>query len=286
MLIIVAAMEQELAGLKRALGPQPPPGLDFRVIGVGRDMRVRVESGLRGLLPSLRQQRQGVEPPTELLMLGFAGGVDPSLSAGDLTLAGRYCRLIPGPMLLKRVPDGMTGQEFRRRLEEEAEREFRNRVLPSRAVLKFLEPDAAMRQHAREALVQGSLTAVETDSMTVPELVTNPNTKGELHRRYQVGTVNMEDYWVARLAGAAKVPFLSVRAVLDTAGQRLPSNLLGLSSRRPGWAAFGVAAHPWQLPALLGLPRSMRLAQASLARFALAYINHRSAEGGSLPTGN
>ena len=71
MLTIVAAMEQELVGLKRALGPRPPPGLDLHVIGIGRD---RVEPGLRGLLPTLRQQRQGAEPPTELLLLGFAGG--------------------------------------------------------------------------------------------------------------------------------------------------------------------------------------------------------------------
>jgi hypothetical protein len=278
MLTIIAAMEQELVGLKRALGPRPPPGLDLHVIGIGRD---RVEPGLRGLLPTLRQQRQGAEPPTELLLLGFAGGVDPSLSAGDLTLPGRYCRLLTQQGRRHLAFTGTPDPEVLERLRAEVAA-WNNRP----PELKFLEPDAAMRQHAREALVQGSLTAVETDSMTVPELVTNPNTKGELHRRYQVGTVNMEDYWVARLAGAAKVPFLSVRAVLDTAGQRLPSNLLGLSSRRPGWAAFGVAAHPWQLPALLGLPRSMRLAQASLARFALAYINHRSAEGGSLPTGN
>ena len=278
MLTIVAAMEQELAGLKRALGPRPPPGLDLHVIGIGRD---RVEPGLRGLLPTLRQQRQGAEPPTELLLLGFAGGVDPSLSAGDLTLPGRYCRLLTQQGRRHLAFTGTPDPEVLERLRAEVAA-WNNRP----PELKFLEPDPTMRQHAREALVQGSLTAVETDSMTVPELVTNPNTKGELHRRYQVGTVNMEDYWVARLAGAAKVPFLSVRAVLDTAGQRLPSNLLGLSSRRPGWAAFGVAAHPWQLPALLGLPRPMRLAQASLARFALAYINHRSAEGGSLPTGN
>ena len=278
MLTIVAAMEQELAGLKRALGPQPPPGLDFHVIGVGRD---RVEPGLRGLLPTLRQQRQGAEPPTELLLLGFAGGVDPDLSSGDLTLAGRYCRLLTPRGRRHLAITGTPDPEVLERLRAEVAA-WNNRP----PQLKFLEPDPTMWQHAWDALAQEKLTAVETDSMTVEELVTNPGTKRELHRRYQVGTVNMEDYWVARSAAAAKVPFLSVRAVLDTAGQRLPSNLLGLSSRKPGWATLRAAAHPWQLPALLSLPRQMRLAQASLARFALAYINHRSAESGSLPTGN
>ena len=287
MLTIVAAMEQELVGVRRALEARQHSDVEMRVIGVGRN---GVERGLRGLLPTLRQQRQGAEPPAELLLLGFAGGVDPSLSAGDLTLPGRYCRVWTrtGRLYMVRVPDGMNEAEFPsvpRRLTE-AEIEARFPAIPRRTVLKFLEPDSGMWQRSQDALAQGGLAAVETDSMTVEELVTNPDTKRELHRQYQVGTVNMEDYWVARLAAAAKVPFLSARAVLDTAGQRLPSNLLGLSSRRPGWAAFGAAAHPWQLPALFSLPRPMRLAQASLARFALAYISHRSAESDGPPTGD
>ena len=110
-------------------------------------------------------------------------------------------------------------------------------------------------------------------------MITDADTKGELHRQYHqfgVGTVNMEDYWVARLAATAKVPFLSVRAVLDTADQGVPSHLLEQARRlrrsggqAAGWAAFG---HPSDIRALLHLPGQMRLAQESLARFALAFL--------------
>ena len=299
-------MEEELAPVRNALSASGP-AISFRVLGIGRD---GVEPKVKELLRTLRQQR--ATPPSvppihggdtgevtpELLLLGFAGGVDPSLSAGDLVLADRYCHLRDLGERLVRVPDGVTVEEVRRRMMAEAEAsdpglprravlkieefqqrvmarwEARDRALPSRSELKFLEPDPGMWQRARDALAQEGLAAVEADSMTVSQLVTSPDTKAELHRQYQVGTVNMEDYWVARLAAAAKVPFLSVRAVLDTAGQVLPRWVTGLSGR-PGWAALNILSRPWQTPSLLELAREKRLAEASLVRFALAFANHR-----------
>ena len=98
MLTIIAAMEQELAGVRRVLEQRRYEDVDLVVAGAGRD---GVEKGLREALPTPKRQRAGATPPEEVLMLGFAGGVDPSLAAGDLALAGRYCRLAPLPM----VPD-------------------------------------------------------------------------------------------------------------------------------------------------------------------------------------
>ena len=123
MLTIIAAMEEELAGVRTALSEyargqtnagDAVPGL--HVIGVGRE---GLESGLRGVLPTLRQQRGGVEPPTGLLLLGFAGAMDPSLSAGDLTLASHYHRLVPQPATLVAVPGGMIEPEHLERLREQ-----------------------------------------------------------------------------------------------------------------------------------------------------------------------
>ena len=286
MLTIIAAMEEELAGVRTALAAAgdrpgataPAPAPSCRVIGVGRK---GVEASLRELLPTRRQQRLGAEPPAALLLLGFAGGAAPSLSTGDLTLAGRYCRLVPQPEMLRFDPGGLTGLAALRRLRAELgagpapfpriqlawPRRYLNPIIPRRAVLKFLEPDPAMLQRARAALAQGGLTAAETDSMTVEELITDAKTKQELHRQFQAGTVNMEDYWVARSAAAAQVPFLSVRAVLDTADQGLPSYLMGLSEK-PGWAAL-----PWRVPNLLRVYRQMRQAQESLARFVVAFLS-------------
>lgn len=263
----------------------------LHLVGIGRDA---IERNLKVLLPALRQARDRDESPTGLLLLGFAGAVDPSLSTGGLVLAGRYCHIRDMGTLLVRAPGGMTLEDVPRLRAElgMASGGFaRYTRLPDgmasgeqgisrRAVLKTLEPDSAMWRHARETLAQEGLAAVETDSMTVDQLVTDPNIKAELHRQYEVSTVNMEDYWVARLAAAAKVPFLSVRAVLDTAGQVLPRWVMGLSGR-PGWASLNILSRPWQAPSLLELARQKRQAQRSLARFALAFIDH----SGSYQTG-
>ena len=81
----------------------------------------------------------------------------------------------------------------------------------------------------------------------------------------------MEDYWLAEAAEDAGIPFLAVRAVVDTVSLALPPYVLGLRGH-PARAAANVATHPWQLPALLKLRNHMRLAQKSLTRFALSFL--------------
>ncbi len=271
----------------------PPAAVDLHVIGVGRDA---IERSLRGLLRTLRHSPAGERqrPLSGLLLLGFAGAVDPSLTIGDLILARRYCRLVPRPELLVSAPERVTLEDISRLRAGLASGGFaryvplppgmasEEQVIPRRAVLKFLEPDSRMLQQAGEALAHRGLTAIETDSMTVPRPVADTNEKRELHRQFEAGAVNMEDYWVARLSIAAKVPFLSVRAVLDTADQGLPSFLMGLSGR-PGRAAMSALAMPWRAPTMLRVARQMRQAQQSLARFARAFVDcqQESAHGGT-----
>ena len=299
MLTIISPMEEELAGIRQALTVHDMPGATaLHVVGIGRDA---VERSLKGLLPALRQARDGDESPSGLLLLGFAGAVDLSLATGDLVLAKRYCRLVPQPepLTLARVAGkpqiwSHAQEEIARLRAGLASEGFAcqtpdmglslppgmasgEQVIPRRAVFKFLEPGLGLWQRAKEALSQNGLTAVETDSMTVSRTVTDTETKRDLYQKYQVGTVNMEDYWVARLAIAAKVPFLSVRAVLDTADQGVPSYLLGLSGR-PGRAAAATLSMPWRAPTMLRMARQMRQAQQSLARFVLAFIGHLQEE--------
>ncbi len=292
---IISAMQEESLPVRTALAAsghlQPGaqnPSLAFSTVGIGRDS---VESGLKGILRHLRQPPGECDQPAQLLLLGFAGGLDPSLSTGDLVLAGRYCRLVPQPEPLVYSPHVTSLadlEQLRRRLgaarwDWAPLKEDGNLVLPRRAVLKYLKPDPGLWQDAKDALVKAGLAAAETDSITVPRPVMNAGDKGELHRRYGVGAVNMEDYWVARLADAAKVSFLSVRAVLDTAAQGLPSYLLGFSTLGRGQAVLKTMLRPWRVPTLLSLARQMRQAQASLARFALVFVNYRQGAAPSPP---
>ncbi len=253
MLTIIASMECELAGLRRNLllprnsrsGNGVEEGTDAlqarlvetHVVGVGRSQS---QSSVNYLLTAHHHTTDmGAEEPRELLLLGFAGAVEPGLQTGDFVLSQRYYRAES----------------------EEAD---------------CLSPDPAMMQRALEAAAEVCLPVTVRDSLTVKGLVATPEGKAELGRRYPVGVVAMEDYWVAAAARDAGVPFLSVRVVLDPANQGLPGYLVGLVHARFG-AVLSAAAMPWRIPTLLVLSRQMRLAQQVLTQFALSYISQLSA---------
>jgi hypothetical protein len=176
-------------------------------------------------------------------MLGFAGAVDQELHTGDLVLSSRYHVESPGK--------------------------------------EFLTPDAAMWQNGLLAAANAGLPMHHLDSLTVDEVVSTPAAKAALAEEYRVGIVEMEDYWLAEAAQEARVPFISARAVLDTARQSLPSYLPGLSQGRAADVLRAVAA-PWQVPALVGLAYRARIARLTLTRFAASFIRQWESEGSAL----
>jgi nucleoside phosphorylase len=259
MLTIVASMEQEVAGLRRELrrrvpwdvGPPAQGGWtgatpDVRVIGVGEARAVEAACLLLGL--SRHPHGRPLPLPEKLLMVGFTGGVDPTLPAGQLVLSSRY--YLDAGAMSKQEPAGILGAVGRE---------------------NYLGPDPEMWRQAVEAAAEVGVSSANVDSLTVSRLVTSPQAKRALGQLYPVGVVNMEDYWVARTARKAGVPFLSARVVLDPADQALPGYLLGLSGSRTR-AILSTAALPWRVPAVLSLARRVPPAQRVLAKFALAFL--------------
>ena len=82
MLTVIAAMEQELTWLRRALKSSRAEPVNMQVIGIGRE---RAQSSISRILNS-RQWHNG----DRLLMLGFTGGLDPVLKCGDLLVPTHY----------------------------------------------------------------------------------------------------------------------------------------------------------------------------------------------------
>ncbi len=265
MLTVITSMEQELAGLKRelavrahAFGRSTPPAWrlvweDMHVIGVGRSQG---ETVVQSLL-----RRQGKfsgysRPPDRLLMLGFAGAVDPALETGTVVLSPRYYRDEPAgnPSLTSPPKDPPYSP-------------------PSQGGVKggYLTPDPEMWRRGVEAATAINEAWIGVDSLTVDRLLTSRKAKQAVGRRYPVGVVNMEDYWVAVAARETGVPFLSARVVLDRADQALPGYLPGLARSRTR-AVVTTAAMPWRIPALLGLARRLPPAQDVLTRFAFAFL--------------
>ena len=88
------------------------------------------------------------------------------------------------------------------------------------------------------------------------------------------------DGWPPKAAMIAALGSSTVRGVIDTAGQAIPSYAMGLQERRLG-ALASAAARPWQLPNLVRLASNRRVAQRSLRRFAVAFLRdpERLADG-------
>jgi len=226
-------MEQELIGLRREmLDIEDATGVHPSV-----DFRVigvgpdRSGSNLASILQRNESNVDGV------LVLGIAGGVDPELETGDLVLADRYA-------LQNGAAQG-AGQAIR--------------------------PDTGMLQSAQQAALDLSVPVFDGGSLTVDHLVAEPQEREELRTQYQIFSVNMEDYRAAEAAQNAGVPFLSVRVVLDTAGQRLPGYLPGLA-KSPYKVITNVLLMPWRIPTMLGLKRQLQLCQAVLTNFGMSYL--------------
>lgn len=224
MVTVIAAMEQELTRLRQSLKGRQAKPVEMHVIGIGKE---RAQASISRILSS-RRWHQG----DGLLLLGFAGGLDPVLKCGDLLVPTFYY--------------AESGDQ--------------------------IAADRDLWQQARLAAMAGELPVVQGNSLTVSEAIASADDKGALYRQHQVGSVNMEDYWVAEVATQARVPFLSARAVLDPAGQSLPRCVTELAGR-PWEAALRVLSQPWRAPAILALARLRNKAQSSLNRFGVAFIN-------------
>ena len=254
MLTVIAPMKSEIPYPRQdpKLCRWDGAAVQVLVVGVGKEAVRRslsrwLEAPDNGSIEGSTSDR-----PNRLLLLGFAGAVDPALACGDLVLSGRY---------------------------------YWDPDTPKESCDQFYEADSAMLKHARVTASAAGLAWRGVDSLTVGRPVATGEEKAAIHQsrwrrrlvgpvnvgRANVGIINMEDYWVAEFAARAEIPFLAVRAVIDTADQAIPSYAMGLQER--SWGAVASAAvRPWQLPNLVSLASNRRVAQRSLRRFVVAFL--------------
>ena len=248
MLIIVASMGAELAGLRREVeefqaSHRTKFQAEFHLLGVGPE---RSGVSMAKLLETelLDNRRPGAgrgknKKADGVLLLGVAGAVVSELETGSLLLAGRYAVDVPGS-------------------EPKA--------------TAVLEPDAEMLKQAELAAAKLGMPINQGTSLTVDHLVGHPRERQQLREKYRVDSINMEDYTVAEAAAKAGVPFLSVRIVLDTASQQLPDYLEGLS-RSKFRLLTRVLGMPWRIPTLWRIKNQLTLCQAVITGFGMAYLN-------------
>ena len=292
-LTIIASMEYELAGLRRELRAKPcalaptrgePPTVELHVIGVGKN---QAEFSTHRLLnPDTGSPDTEAAQPEQLLLVGFAGAVDPSLRTGDLVLSSRYFKTDeginpPDHPLIKGGDGGFFSKVGTK--ESAVEESAVEETAIKRGIREFLTPDLAMWERANHAAAQMDCEVATADSLTVPKLVATPSEKAAIERCYPVSIVNMEDYWVAAAARKAGVPFLAARVVLDQADQGLPPYVLNFAGPRFR-AALGLLTSPWRIPALVRLSGQASAGQRVLAQFVRIFAEQ--ANDAFLPVGD
>ena len=184
-------------------------------------------------LQALLQQ----EHPAAIVSLGFAGGLDPALRSADLLLATTVEAV---------NADGTSesGEE--------------------------LTPDGALLERASLFAEQsgipyrlGGVAAVSVPLLTA-------ESKGRVRRHSDALVADMEGYWVATQAQAAKLPFLLARVVLDPAGMGLPSlvqDIVADKGRRELYhTARFIVTRPWRTAQVARLAWSAWRAQRKLKR--------------------
>jgi len=236
MLALLAAMKEEVDGLKKRLAIE-----EMSVEGGWQILKCRywnrevllVQTGL-GKERAEKATRYVLEhyPVKTVISFGFAGGLAEKLKVGDIVFSSILCGTI-------------------------AE-----------------SPSGELYYYAQSLLNLGSGVLVGTGarfyagkSLTIEQVVTTRGEKRALGEAYGADFVDMESYWVARLATNRNIPFLSVRAISDTASDNLPefSRMLDANGNLL-WnrAIIYFLWHPWQLINLVSLYRHVRQAGRSL----------------------
>ena len=121
------------------------------------------------------------------------------------------------------------------------------------------------------------------DCLTVDRVLSTPDQKQELSKKWKTDIVEMENYWIAEQAGWSGVRILAVRAISDGTQDRLPefSNFLDAEGKIPvkrGLQHF--ATHPNEFTLLPRLYQNARQARKSLVEFFRAFYPVILEEGG------
>lgn len=173
-------------------------------------------------------------PVTALVSLGFAGALVDNLQVGDVILCST---LYSDNGVAKENP---------------------------------CSSDATLVSLSLQALPGAVTRLSQGKSVTVAQPASTPEAKSALGKAFQADVVDMESYWIGKIASARKVPFLSVRAISD----RLPDSLPPFdrfidANYKWRWqrAATHFLSHPHHLAKLFTLYRNARRARKNLTAF-------------------
>ena len=179
--------------------------------------------------PAWASSREGRPDPSALVSMGFACGLQEPCELGHVILS---------QMLLAEGETEVFHSEPR-----------------------FLEL-------AVEACQQAGIPYHIGASLTVLKPALKSSEKESLGRQTGALSCAMEDYWLAKEAHRAGVPFLSARVILDPVEQDLPAAIGNLAYSQGLSMVLRLLAQSWRLPILVRLAFQGARAQRRLGSFA------------------
>lgn len=246
MLILLGAMKSEIKGLKGKMVVEETSreGDSRFYMGNygGKDIllgqtgigKKRAESATEFILDHY--------PATAVVSFGISGALVADLSIGDVVL---------GKTLYS---------------EEETQTDNLSSLNP-------VYSDAGMISTAVDVYSETS-ALVQVNSVTTRYPVGNPEEKLALGTAYCAEVVDMESYWIARIASSRNIPFLCIRAISDCARDSLPpfDRFLGPDKLYLKKAILYFMTHPLELIGLSHLYRKTRKAEKNLTAFMDSFI--------------
>jgi|GEM_PF-335482 len=242
LICILGAVKEELAGVKREMKIENHTRRDsadfWQGSWLGNDI-ILLKTGIGG-----DRARQAIthlietHSPDLILSIGYAGGAVKTLRPSNLFLANKVIALNPGEEI-----------NF-------------NQARP----VSSIDLDSTAYDKAKEILSSGKEQFHEGALLTVEQIVYNPENKQALGNLYNVSALEMETFQLASVAKEKGIPFLSLRAISDSAEEELlnVSPMLtqdgNVSFLKAGWF---VLSRPGSMKDLLNLKkRSDRTTQS------------------------
>ncbi|HEX78502.1 MAG TPA: hypothetical protein G4O03_08895 [Dehalococcoidia bacterium] len=249
MIVVMAAMREELQGLKRAMTVGQSRGEGDYLLHegtyLGKELLL-VQTGM-----GRRRATEAAElvvarfQPALILSTGYAGALDGCLGAGNIFI---YSSIY-----------GITGELPR----------------PEATLSPALSPQQHLVSLAMAILSQAGMAFSCGAGITATRVAPDPATKRWLGQLSSAQAVDMESYWIAQVALQAGIPCLVARAISDTLEQDL-SPMLRFAKIDGTWnkgqAALYFLVRPWQVPKAVGYSRNVRRARRQLTRFLKSLI--------------
>jgi adenosylhomocysteine nucleosidase len=250
MIAIVAALDAELSALERRAKVRRCPSPPWPPIREGTLAGKQVLLTRTGMGSARAREATAVliqhHSPEAILSIGFAGSAVGGLRAAQLVIASQVYALEGSPQ--GEPPAASNG----------------------------LACDPALVELALAAARQRRLAFREGASLTVPEVVHRPEVRRRIGDSLPVDMVEMESYWVGRVAADQGIPFLVARAIVDEVGDRLPDlpNVIDETGAVARARAFRqILSRPREAPGLIRLAASARRASQRLAVFVEAFVD-------------